>query len=171
MKGKNMSKNIQDIKQPSGDKRRQANYDLLKAFANFEQADPMAVNGTYGNIQMDFEDYDYKTGKYKTKYGKNKPFYYLVSAPMLLARLIAAGFTPRVSGQDGYKVTYTFTLRHIPTGCILTFYDYKGASSFGACKKGHENKDFQADALRVIKALINPKFPHPYDGCVVGEIA
>lgn len=165
---------IQDIKQPI--KRRNADYKLLDALKPFIQGTDNDLNNTCGNIQNVFQEFNRDNNgewNYKTKYGPDNQdaFYNLVSAPMLLARLVSAGFKPIVEGQDGYKVTWIMVLKHEPTGCILTFYDYKGASSYGSCMAGLENKAFQRDVLKVLKALMNPRFPHPYDGCVVGEIA
>jgi len=162
---------IQDIKQPT--ERRNADYKLLDALKPFIQGTDNDLNNTCGNIQSVFEDYILTDNSYKTKYGLNrqKAFYDLVSAPMLLARLVSAGFKPIVEGQDGYKVTWIMALKHEPTGCTLTFNDWKGGSSYGSCMAGLENKAFRRDVLKVLKALMNPRFPHPYDGCVVGEIA
>lgn len=100
-------------------------------------------------------------------------FYESVSAPYLLARLVAAGFVPEVVGIDGYKTTFDFMLKHNATGRVLTLYDYKGGSSFGTEFTSLDDvpKDFLKDVKAVIKALSNDRFPHPYDGCVIGEIA
>lgn len=165
-------KTIKDIEQPS--ESRGAKYNILKAFEAFEIANSDDMNGTSGNIKDIFQEYVWNCddpAHYKTSYGaKNqKSFLDLVSAPMLLARLVAAGMIPTIEGQQGYKVTWTIALRHKETKEILTFYDYKGASSYGSSNV--DNKAFTNDVLKVLKALINPKFPHPYDGCVVGEIA
>lgn len=154
-----MSNLIKDVVQP--EESRKANYKLLDAFNDFESVSDEFSKGTYGNIQ----------NVIYPNWVKVPRFYDEVSAPMLLARLVSAGFTPSVQGQNGYKTTYNFTMRHKRSGCIVTFYDYKGASSFGACERGHSNKKFQMVLKKIIKALTNPRFPHPYDGCVVGEIA
>lgn len=146
---------------------------LLNAFKVFETT-TQSVEETCGNIKECYEYYNMTTHSYDTKYGKEQQnsFYHLVSAPMLLSRLIAAGFTPTVYGQDGYKVTWEFVLKHKDTGHIVTFYDFKGGPSFGSDVYGDNvPESFKKDLLRILKALINPRFPHPYDGCVVGEIA
>lgn len=148
---------IKDIKQPN--KQRNNDESLLNDLVHFEGTNTNKIVGTRGNIQNELE---------KELGGS---FYNLISAPMLLARLVAAGFKPDVLGQEGYKCTWQFVLEHAPTGCILTFYDYKGGSSFGACEKGHKNEVFKKDVIKFLKAITNPRFPHPYDGCVVGEIA
>ena len=94
---------------------------------------------------------------------------YMVSAPMLLARLVSGGMSPMVLGQEGYKITWEVALKHETTGAILTFYDWKGGASYGSC--GSSDIVFLADVKALLAALTNPRFPHPYDGCVVGEIA
>lgn len=165
---------ITDIKQPKNS--RQANYDLLSVFDLFEPVrDKEKIYGTSGNIQYCFENYNLSDNEYKTKYGKakkcQKPFHSLISAPMLLSRLVSAGCVPLVEGQDGYKITWRIILEHKKTKAIYTFYDWKGGSSYGSCKLGFTNEQAKKDFLKLLQALINPKFPHPYDGCVVGEIA
>jgi len=147
---------------------------ILKAFLPFENVtDQELMYETCGNIKCHFEKSDFINGKFthKTKYGAKHEgcFYESVSAPMMLARLIAAGFTPFVA--DCYKTTFSFILRHKTTGLVLTFYDYKGAASYGSNMEGLKDKIFLADTLKVLKALMNPRFPHPYDDCVIGEIA
>ena len=167
-----MKRLIKDIQQPQDS--RQADYNLLEVFNEFElKGYDSLIEGTYGNIQSDFFEYDLKTRKYKSKLGVKyqDSFSNLVSAPMLLARLISAGCSPIVEGQQGYKTTFIFTLKHKETGAVVTFYDWKGAPSFGACELGHRNKEFKKSLKKLLKALIDPKFPHPYDSCVVGEIA
>lgn len=145
-------------------KSRNANYKLLEAFKGFEQGAEEQRCGTSGNIASIL--FPYTPGD-----ENHKSFYDLVSAPMLLARLVSAGFSPIVEGQAGYKVTWTVILIHKETGCTLTFYDYKGASSFGASIDGYNSKKFIAAVKKLTEALADERFPHPYDGCVVGEIA
>lgn len=169
------TKTIKDIQQPKQD--RGAKYDLLKIFERFESVtDEDVFCGTSANIRDLFQQYVWNCegpAHYKTEYGaKNqKSFLDLVSAPMLLARLVASGCIPIIDGQNGYKVTWRVALKHKETGYVMTFYDYKGAASYGSHCDGLENTAFIKDALTLIKTVINPHFPHPYDGCVVGEIA
>jgi hypothetical protein len=150
------TKTIQDIQQP--EEQGGANYKLLSVFNKFEilETNDIHLNGTSGNIQRAL-----------VKAGES--YYTRVSAPMLLARLVSAGCKPMIEGQDGYKTTWAIALKHKRTGTIVTFYDYKGASSFGS--SGCESLQFKKDVVKVLNALADPTFPHPYDGCVVGEIA
>lgn len=139
--------------------RRNHDKKLLAPFKAFEAITGREVfeqvSSTCGNIARDLGE-----------------IYELVSAPYLAARLMAAGFTPEVSGQEGYKTTFEFYLRHKETKHILTFYDYKGSSSYGSDVYGGSMPlEFKLAAAQVIAALTNDRFPHPYDGCVVGEIA
>lgn len=162
---------------PKMKERRNNKMSLLAAMEPFEPGNPADINGTCGNIKDCFDpnyERDPKTGEYKYKGGifKNKPFYEKVSAPYLLAKLVASypGLKVSCEGQEGYKVTWTVVLKHKETGAILTFYDWKGAASYGSnirhCEGGLKN-----DIARLLKALADPRFPHPYDGCVIGEIA
>lgn len=146
-------------------KRRNADYSLLEACKAFEPASPECINGTSGNIS--FELFPYKSIE------TYKAFYDYISAPMLLARL-CAGFTGlqlSVGGQENYKTTWDVALKHKKSGLIVTFYDYKGAPSIGSNYDASKNKVFLKDVKALVKALTNERFPHPYDGCVVGEVA
>lgn len=153
-------------------KRRNANYKLLEIFDKFESlpSTPYTDGVNFcGNIKHELEGYDPKNGTYNGPIGC---FYEEVSAPMLLARLVSAGMQVKVEGQDGYKTTWEVVLKHKSTGHIIYFYDYKGGSSIGSnilSKK--ESPKFFKDVVTLCKALKNDRFPHPYDGCVVGEIA
>lgn len=95
-----------------------------------------------------------------------------VAAPYVLARLCAMfeGLHIAVGGQSFYKTTWQVALRHKESGLLLTLYDYKGAFSYGG-PVGLLTEEYKRDAKALIAALSNDRFPHPYDGCVVGEIA
>lgn len=162
---------IKDIQQP--EKSRNHDIRLLKPFEAFEPVESQDdTYGTSGNIKVEFEKWNIGSNTYKTPYGKDsqKPFYDLISAPMLLARLAASGVAS-IFCERTYKTTFYGAMKHKETGCIVTFYDWKGASGYGSCRKGLENEAFKKDVIKVLRALINPRFPHPYDGCVIGEIA
>lgn len=135
--------------------RRSADYKLLSIFKKFSHGGE--VVGTCGNL-----DYSMKLS-----------FKDDVSAPMLLSRLVSAGVPIEVLGQDGYKITWQAVLTHKPSGHVVTFYDWKGGVSWGSDVRGVEGADegFLRDVERLLCALGNPRFPHPYDGCVVGEEA
>lgn len=148
-------------------KSRNADYKLLKVFEKFEQVSESLADNTSGNISDILYKVEY-TDDYK-KVGQS--YYEMVNTPMFLARLVSAGYTPKVEGQSGYKITWRITLRHKKTKAIATFYDYKGYSSFGCNDIGYKSKAFIKDLKKLTLALANNRFPHPYDGCVVGEIA
>lgn len=163
---------VKDIIQPKPEDRRKHDPKLLAPFSKFvPEPDPEAVYGTSGNLQFVFEPYSLKGGTQSLIHNGQERFYDLVSAPMLLTRLVAAGFSPIVEGQEGYKCTWRVQMRHKETGHLLTLYDYKGGSSYGSDDAFLKCEQSKADALEVLKALIDARFPHPYDGCCVGEIA
>jgi hypothetical protein len=154
---------------------RSANYALLKAMEAFESSDRSPV-GTCGNIKTQFEG-ELKLGpgkgfKYHGGIFGAEPFYKAVSASMLLSRLCAGfhGLKITVGGQSFYKTTWEVVLKHKESGNIVTFYDYKGAASFGSNVSKAEGQ-FKDDLEALLLALVDDSFPHPYDGCRVGEIA
>lgn len=165
---------------PTLKKPRNANYKLLSIFKSFEVVtDRDSLINTRGNINYYFQskglfgiNEEHKNSQFDTL--KNKGMFEVLSAPYLLAKLVSAGCIPFVEGQDGYKNTWTIALKHKKTGHIITFYDFKSASSVGSSLTGYDSKDektFLKDAEKLIQALINERFPHPYDGCVIGEVA
>lgn len=159
--------------------RRQGKRNILAALDAFEPANDHDGVGTCGNIKSLFDpEYDVKTGKYKGGIFNNKPFYEAVDAPYLLAKLVAGyrGLNVNAEGQEAYKVTWMVVLRHKETGAIVTFYDWKGGSSFGsdimpALAESVGYRSFKVDLTNLLKALTHKNFPHPYDGCSIGEIA
>lgn len=152
--------------------RRNANYKLLEVSKLFVPAqDTVTPEGTCGNIQNLIDDTSLK--------GPNtweKSFRGSVSAPYLLSRLITLfeGLKIEVHGQSAYKITWSAVLVHPETGFRFTFYDYKGAASFGSdvVKSGTKaEKAFIKDAKKLLAVLRDERCPHPYDGCVIGEVA
>lgn len=139
-------------------KNRNADYKLLNKVKNFEPSNASVV-GTCANLQ----------------YGLDESLYDKVSAPMLLARLCSLfeHLKIDVHGQSGYKITWNIVLKHTPTGHIVTFYDYKGGASWGSDVISVKDapKEFIQDLKKLLKVLTNERCPHPYDGCVVGEVA
>lgn len=162
---------------PKIKKRRNNNKRLLDAFEAFEPASPDLIEGTCGNIAELVNPKFTKVGdEYKHIGGifKGKTFYEKVSAPYLLAKLVAAysGIQVTTEGQDGYKVTWTLVLKHKESGHVVTFYDWKGAASIGSDVFPSSNDaQFKKDFIKLVKALADERFPHPYDGCVIGEVA
>jgi hypothetical protein len=153
--------------------RRTADYSLLKIAEAFEPAAPEASHGTCGNIQSQVYG-DPFIGKSFERNPDYAPLYDRVSAPMMLARLCSLfhGLRIDVGGQEYYKVTWTVVLRHKETGHVVTFYDWKGGSSIGSDVYGKGTpKSFIRDVKKLVEVLCNERCPHPYDGCVVGEIA
>lgn len=148
-------------------KRRNHDKSLLEIADKFKPTSIDRIYGTCGNIKQDVE------GNFDTK-DWDKCFAAAVAAPYLLARLCAmfAGLQIQSNGQEEYKVTWKVVLEHVETGHVVTFYDWKGGSSFGSDVSGENApKPFISDVKKLIQSLRNDRFPHPYDGCVIGEIA
>lgn len=152
-------------------KSRNANYKLLEIVSKFKPVGDDRMEGTCANIREQIEpwgstkemirDYD------KTLCGGT-------SAPYLLARLCALfeGLKLNVGGQEFYKTTWETILEHKKTGHVITFYDCKSAASYGSDVYGDDTpKEFIKDVKALIKVLKDERCPHPYDGCVVGEVA
>ena len=103
----------------------------------------------------------------------NTKLYDKVASPMLLARLCALfeGLQIEAMGQAGYKCTWTTALKH-ESGLVITFYDFKGAASIGVGGYGEGfTKGQIKDINGLLTVLLSARCPHPYDGCVVGEVA
>ncbi len=152
--------------------RRNANYNLLKSLKAFEPVEGELLENTCGNIQDQFNPTYYRE-KNPGIFGKGVAFYDAVSAPMLLARLCAgfSGLHIFARGQEAYKVTWQVILRYKESGHIVTFYDWKGSASFGSDLSGELPAKFKRDVQSLLLALVDETFPHPYDGCKVGEVA
>lgn len=159
---------------PKISKRRNNNVKLLEIMNEFESIE--SNGGTSGNIQRVFDGtFNLDTGKNEGSIFKGgKAFYECVSAPYLLAKLVASypGLKIRVEGQEGYKITWHVALKHKESGHVITFYDWKGSASYGSDLRDKEiPKKFKSDVAKLLKALADNRFPHPYDGCVIGEVA
>lgn len=146
-------------------KGRTADRKLLEVAKLFVPAKGLDVmEGTSGNIQADI----------KGNQEYEDTIAWTTAAPYLLARLCALfeGLQVETHGQTAYKITWSTCLVHPETGHRLTFYDWKGCSSIGSDVSGKEvPKAFLRDVKKLIKVLQDDKCPHPYDGCVVGEVA
>lgn len=110
---------------PKTKTRRNNNKKLLGAMDAFEPASSDLLRGTCGNIQSLVNPTFKKVGeKYKNVGGlfKGETFYDKVSAPYLLAKLVASypGLQVNTEGQDGYKVTWIVVLKHKETGGVFT---------------------------------------------------
>lgn len=136
-------------------KSRKADYPLLNKIKNFKAgAEP-----------------DNSTGLRHAEIESN--LYEKVSSPMLLARLVALipGLKIETFGQLSYKITWHVAIEH-SSGLTLTFYDFKGAASIGIEETSKPlTKSQIKDINNLIHVLTNERCPHPYDDCVVGEIA
>lgn len=150
--------------------RRNANYKLLEALKPFEVIPHVgdAIDGTHAGIRSFFEP---SYGTKEKGIWDGKYFYEVISAPMLLARLCAGfhGLSIEAAGQEWYKITWQTAIRHKSTGAIVSFYDFKGSASFGGGEES--SREFKRDVKALLLALTDERFPHPYDGCVVGEVA
>jgi len=158
-----MFKNELDQTKPfSPPSNRNANYELTSIAKQFKSGGEMV--GTCANIQQQIED----GHNYDSSFSNN------VSAPYVLARLCALfnGLKIEANGQKSYKTTWEVVLTHTKTGHVLTFYDYKGGISYGSNIYGKETpEDFIKDVKNLLQVLADNRCPHPYDGCVIGEIA
>jgi hypothetical protein len=112
----------------------------------------------------------------------NIRLYQQINAPFLLATLCATfeGLKIKTMGQSGYKCTWEIVLLYKPSksqnNLILTFYDYKGGASYGSNLSNYGDLalidcEFIHDVRELIWLIINDRFPHPYDSCVIGEQA
>lgn len=160
-------------------KSRNGNYKLLekevlKEFIPVKLPDDI---GTCGNIDNEIEPMPNWRDNNWEKARENR-FHRKISAPYLLATLCAIfkGLVIDTEGQEGYKVTWFVALQHKQTGKYITFYDYKGGTSYGsdyypAKRKSATDKQFLKDVKTLLKIISDERFPHPYDGCVIGEEA
>ena len=149
---------------PMDTSERNADYSLLSVAKLFEPIDPEFIVGTCANIRSQIEPSD----------DWDNDFCMTVSAPYVLARLCALfkGLQIDVGGQNNYKTTWDTALKHVESGHIITFYDYKGGISYGSDVYGKDvSPSFIRDVRELLNVLKNDRCPHPYDGCVVGEIA
>lgn len=150
-------------------KSRNHNPKLLAVVHKFEPTDITRIGSTCAYIQNLIEPQRFELGGNWEETLAAK-----VSAPYVLARLCSLfnGLQIKSSGQDAYKVTWETALKHKETGHVVTFYDYKGGISYGSNVYSKETpKAFVRDLKKLIKTLADDRCPHPYDGCVVGEIA
>jgi hypothetical protein len=145
-------------------KDRNADYSLVKVATPFEPT--TFPESSSGKIQFCMG----KKGDYSAFYDNwgDK-----VAAPYALARLCALfeGLIITTGGQEGYKTTWHLALKHKTSGVVVTFYDYKGGLSMGSNAHNTIPADLKKDLKKLLDALVNDRCPHPYDGCVVGEIA
>ena len=159
--------------------RRNANYKLLGSLEAFEAVDSSLSDGTHGNIEglvngeikrNDKKEYKYVGGAFKG----GKSIWQAISAPFLLAKLVASfrGIKIETHGQNAYKITWMAVLKHKESGAIITFYDWKGGASIGSNLNPDEvTPELKKDLFALVRALADPHFPHPYDGCSIGEVA
>lgn len=136
---------------------RNADYKLLLIAEKFEPIGHENIIGTCANFKESVGD-----------------IYEQVSAPYALARLCALfkGLKIETGGQEFYKTTWETVLKHKKSGNIITFYDYKGSISYGSnISSVDKDNKFIEDVKKLLSVLSNDRCPHPYDGCVVGEVA
>ncbi len=98
--------------------------------------------------------------------------YRMMSAPLLLYRLIATFFgAPECF--DNYKNIWSYTIKHIPTGKLITFAEWKGAIGFWLKEVDHNKlpKDFKKDFVELLNYIFSEECAHPYDNLVAGSVA
>lgn len=121
-----------------------------------------------------------KEARFETKKDKDAPLgkslkqisiYKAIPSALLMYRL-ACTFkgTFTSEGQEGYKVTWQFTIKHKATGKFLTFGEWKGGSLFWT--DWFEPEDpIRKDLLEILTYLVSDTCAHPYDGLVAGSVA
>lgn len=99
----------------------------------------------------------------------------VISSALALYRLICLFENPIVEtqGAAGYKVPWSLAVRHVETGEVLQFGEWKGA--FGIWTRFHKPSELPAtykrDLLEVLNLIFSDRSPHPYDGCTAGQVA
>ena len=160
--------------------KREADYSLLKKIKNFKFINKCADGN--GNVCSELQvNIKSKKPKFVGYMSFNHPeyknyigFYQAIPSCLLLYRL-ACLFEgqAKFGGQEGYKVTWEFSLKHKPTGEIITFGYWKGGALFWTQHSSYTelDKSLQKDLLDLLSVLLNKNCPHPYDGLVAGSVA
>jgi len=160
--------------------KRNADYDMAKTITDKWEFAKEDFDG-HGNLCSDVMfDPRTKKAKFKTKKEQNCSvdemfkqvgFWRAIPAALLAYRL-ACTFEGAIKayGQEGYKVTWDFPLKHKATGELIKFGEWKGGALFwtnGDEVKGAHKKDM----LELLTYLVSDTCAHPYDGVVAGSVA
>lgn len=135
-------------------------------------------NELYGNICMDIK-FNPKTLKAKILKSRKlvdlPSFWECISSSLLMYRLacIFQDLDFELNGPNGYKVVWNTSLRHVETGEILSFGEWKGGVSIWSKFHGigEAPESYQKDLLELLTFLVSNKVVHPYDGVVAGSVA
>ncbi len=159
---------------------RQADYNQSKLVSELFEAVPKDFDGGHGNLCGQLVvNRKSKKSKFTKDYSKAcedercSGFYSALPSALLMYRL-ACLFQGNIKacGQDGYKFTWQFALKHKKSGQIICFGEWKGGSLFWTqFNLSDVPNDFKADILKLIDVLVSDTCPHPYDGLVAGSVA
>lgn len=171
---------------------RTADYELLKKikgkFKPISTAQYYKNGGGNGNLCSDFyinaktkktkmasykqmQKLRTKSFEYKNKKGELLvKFQEAISSAMLMYRL-ACLFPGKITtdGQEGYKFVWSMHFKHVETGEVIGFGEWKGGALFWT--QTTSNKELIRDLKTLIEILISDNCPHPYDGLVAGRVA
>ena len=124
----------------------------------------------YFNIKKQTFEFSDESGLY---FNKNyASISRMISPALLLYRLIATFFgAPRC--EDNYKMIWHYTVKHKPSGKLLTLSEWKGAAGFWLPDVYHDKltREFKDDIIALMNYLVSDKCAHPYDNLVAGSVA
>lgn len=161
---------------------RKGDYSLLHKIKNFKW-----VKGDLSGCGNICEELKVNKRSHKPSFGRKRfmdpgydkegekyvAFYQAIPSCLLLYRLgcLFKG-KPNFEGPSGYKVTWSFSLKH-KSGWVLTFGEWKGGALFWLDENNSEElpKDFKKDVLDLLEVLLHKNCPHPYDELVAGSVA
>ena len=161
---------------------RDGDYSLLEKIKNFEWIDEEAegCGNVCSELKVNIKTHRPSFGRkrfmdpgYEEEEKKYVGFYQAIPSCLLLYRLgcLFEG-RPRFEGPEGYKVTWSFSLRHT-SGERITFGEWKGGALFWLYAGNSDGlpKDFKKDVLKLLGVLLHKNCPHPYDSLVAGSVA
>ena len=154
--------------------------EVMELFEAIPRVDDLGCGNVSGHLVVNIKtkrarfvpDYCDACGPYENP--KAVGFWQAIPSALLMYRL-ACLFPGQIEteGHEGYKVTWTMTLRHKATGEILGFGEWKGGALFWTKYGSYKElpTQFRSDLLKLINLLISDVSPHPYDGVVAGSVA
>jgi hypothetical protein len=98
-----------------------------------------------------------------------------ISSSLALYRLICMFPDPIVTacGSSGYKVPWSFYIKHKKTGHIICMSEWKGSFGFRTIFSDFKEmpKDLVKDIKMLLDLMLSNNSPHPYDSTVAGSCA